>query len=429
MSLWLWLSSLWPPLTGHVETVLGAGSIPSRHDLDVGEPDVARQGGLSRPVQHLVQGKDGHQRPAQAGTAAAHLTLGMQARPPNLLTVGQPPGKGLHVGVPDAAAVGVYQEGFGFDEGGGVREVQVVAVGDVGPVQEAANLPDQGLPEHIDGTVGGHVQELEVFKEGGSGPAPVVGALVAAAVPGIGVDEVVDGAQDPKDVLRPGLDIVLDGQNTGQPVGADPGIPVVDAPAAQPAHPEEVDAHPEHVQDPPPDFQFDASAHQRRDGVQPLVQQVQRPGQQRAGLGRKQVDGRFLHVRQAGAGLLDPDVGRNAPVGFLAKGPDAVDAVVQETALPFGAFGQHQIGQGIAPGVAQDPGSGSGCPSGSSPGIAWPAGGARRSPAGPRRPRSGTAATRRECRSRRTVRRHGERGANPAGIAADAPTGQHRTVG
>jgi hypothetical protein len=234
-------------------------------------------------------------------------------------------------------------------DGRSVGKVEVEIASDIGAVDVAPDLLHQRLAVEIDPTAGRGAQQFQVVKKRGAGASPVVRPLVAAAVDRVGVDEVVERTHNFGDRRHAPHRIAFDDQHRGQPVRADPRIPVVDAASAiHKAHPPEVVAGEAGRQHAALDFVLDARTHQRRHTVQPCAQQIEHPRQQRARLGGEEIDDRLRHVGQGVAGALDTDVRGQAPRRLLADRPDAVDDVVEKAALRLQALGQHQRLQRVA---------------------------------------------------------------------------------
>jgi hypothetical protein len=87
----------------------------------------------------------------------------------------------------------------------------------------------------------------------------------------------------------------------------------------------------------------DALPDQRRNRIELLTQQVIRPGHKHARFRREKIHGWLGHVRQAVATFLCANMRGDAPVGFLADRPDAVDNFIQESAPVLDALAHHQI--------------------------------------------------------------------------------------
>lgn len=77
---------------------------------------------------------------------------------------------------------------------------------------------------------------------------------------------------------------------------------------------------------------------------------MDRPRDGGSGLSGEKVDDRFLHLRQSDSGSLGADVGRDAPGGFLADGPECIGDGVEEKQFSLGAFGEHKLVQMTASG-------------------------------------------------------------------------------
>jgi hypothetical protein len=84
------------------------------------------------------------------------------------------------------------------------------------------------------------------------------------------------------------------------------------------------------------------SATARRDPVEPIAEQVDRPGQRVRGLCREEIDDRLGRVRQAGAGPLRAHVGGDGPGRFLGDGPRGVRDRVEEASAALDALGEDE---------------------------------------------------------------------------------------
>ena len=148
--------------------------------------------------------------------------------------------------------------------------------------------------------------------------------------------------------------IPLPQKENGDQVGQDPGIPVIDR--LMIAHPPEIAAGQEGLFDPPLHLDVNPAAHLPADAVQQAAHEILDPGEEGRSLARKQVDVRVLDVgqhqlhRAGDTAVICPVVGGNAPEGFLADAPDAVDDVVGKPPFPFDALADHQPFQGAAAG-------------------------------------------------------------------------------
>ena len=179
----------------------------------------------------------------------------------------------------------------------------------------------------------------------------VRGPFVAAAVRRVRPEEGVDAAEhfvrEPRAPPRVGLDE----QRRRQHVRVDPRVPVVrPARAGREAHPPPVVAGLIGREHAPLDFARQPRAHERRDGVEPVAQEIPRPCQRVRGLGREQVDNRLGGIGQAAPRLLGPLVRRHGPRGLLGDCPRRVGDGVEEAAPVLHALGHHERLEAVAPG-------------------------------------------------------------------------------
>ncbi len=137
-----------------------------------------------------------------------------------------------HVGVADVFAVAVDHVGRHFGLRVGVGEVEKIFIADLGPIDELAHvLHLLILIGILKSVVAGQIEQGEVIVERGSSGPPVAGPFVAAPVEGVGVEKLIQHIQGFVHHHRPGLIILLQQQHRVDPVGYNPGIPVVWAPA------------------------------------------------------------------------------------------------------------------------------------------------------------------------------------------------------
>ena len=123
------------------------------------------------------------------------------------------------------------------------------------------------------------------------------------------VEEVVQALDDFGCGLRSAVGIFFQEEVAGQPVGVDPGVPVVH-PAVGKAHPGEV-AFEAGVEDAAIDFVVDALGDEGGHFVQFGTEKISRPGEQGAGFGGEEVNGGFFNIRQTLACFLNIDMGGN----------------------------------------------------------------------------------------------------------------------
>ena len=228
---------------------------------------------------------------------------------------------------------------------------------DLSSVDESGHVLDLGIGPQIDLPIRRPVKDLEIVEDRCSGPAPVAGPLVTAPVLAVVIDEHIQAAKYPSNVLQSFLFILFQKQCRGQPVGVDPGVPVVDSQFTQHrmdpiSHPPEVVAGSARLKDTPVGLLDDPGSDQGRYLIEFVPDQVERPGQQGDRFGRKEIDGRFLDVGQARPVLLYVEMSRDTPVGFLARAPDTVDDVVDKPVVVLDALGDDQAGQRVAACVA-----------------------------------------------------------------------------
>ena len=328
-----------PTLRGEVQPLHRAFLPPRRQHLDAAQPRFAHQRGPAVRTAHLLGQEQSPQVPSHALLDVAPI--------PQRQREGALRGQ---LRVADALSVDVGRRRRQTDLGRRVGEVDVPRSGDMHAVDVAPDLLDQRIRVDVDLPARGRPQQLQAIQQRCAGAVPVARPFVAPAIVVVGVQETVQAAQDLVDhggapFLR------LHQQRAGEPVGVDPGVPVVHlAPVLRvQAHPPEVAALAARRQNPALDLDSYAPGRQRRQLGQLLAQQPPRPRQQAARLGREKIDHRLFHVRQARARLLQVQVRRHAPPRLLAQQPDAIQNVVQIPALALEALRQHQVAQPLAP--------------------------------------------------------------------------------
>ena len=233
---------------------------------------------------------------------------------------------------------------------------------DVGAVDVAADLAHQRHGVEIQPAGAGGIEQLQAVEQRAAGAGPVAGALVAAAVVVIDVQEAVQAAQDFVHGCRRAAVRLSSSSAQVSQLELIQGFQLLTSrlPGPSPIHQKSSRVR-FGVEDAAVDLGADARAHQRTHGVELRAQQVVGPRQQSGRLGGEQIHDRFGGIRQAGTRLLRAQVRRNAPEGLLAGGPDAVHDVVEETSLALDALGDDQFPQLVRAGRSAGPGSGTGC--------------------------------------------------------------------
>ena len=217
-----------------------------------------------------------------------------------------------HISVRDPFAVAVNQVTGNSHFCRGVREIDEITIIYVRAVDKPPHFPDQRLLIDVYFPVRGTVQKLKAVKKGGSGPAPVPRALVAAAVRMIGGDKTIQAAHDFLHCSHAPGTVGLEQKGGGEPVGIAPRIPVVDMIAAE-SHPPEIVPFQAGLQHSITRLAQQPGVDQRGDLVKLRADQVMHPGQQGHGLGTEKVHHRLLHVRKPGPCSLRADMRRNDP--------------------------------------------------------------------------------------------------------------------
>jgi len=211
--------------------------------------------------------------------------------------------------------------------------------------------------EAIDGAVRGGADQFEIVEESAARAVPISGAFVAAAVIAVAIEEAVEAAEDFQDSFGAAMGIALGEEGGGEPVGADPRRPVVEAwrcvAGAGEAHPAEVGALAVGSEDAMIHFVVEARVDHRRELFKSRFEEVESPGDLRGSFGGEEIDDGIGIVGQAGSGFLSGEVRRESPIGFFAGGPEPIDDFVVEAAFAFDALGEGQGHQAGAAGVAE----------------------------------------------------------------------------
>ncbi|KAH9410216.1 hypothetical protein TYRP_009972 [Tyrophagus putrescentiae] len=172
------------------------------------------------------------------------------------------------------------------------------------------------------------LQRLEVLHQAATGLSPVSGALVAAAILAVAIQEVVRRVEG---LIEDGVEerqVVQRHQRRLENVSIDPDVPVVDGVGAQHALPPVVRLQVA-LKDALPKFVVDAAVDHRRDVVKLLRHQQLHPTDKFGNLAGAQVDGQVARGGQVVAGALQPrEMSRPAPGTFLHQTPHAVDDLV-----------------------------------------------------------------------------------------------------
>ncbi|MFN2155856.1 MAG: hypothetical protein ACK2UX_11510 [Anaerolineae bacterium] len=262
----------------------------------------------------------------------------------HILVLRQPRAQGLQVRVSNALPIAKDDGRRWLDDCRSIGKVDEIRVIDLDAIDVAADLPDQGDVIDIDLAVAGTVEQFQAVEQRGAGPPPVSRAFVAAAIARVGAYEAVDAAHALGYSRNAPRGIALEGQIAGQPVRVDPRVPVVD-PARRESHPPKVVSFQARGQDALLNLALQARTDQGRDRCEPFSEQIVGPGQERRGLGSKEVDDWLGGIGQAAACALNTYVGGYAPARLFTDQPDAVRDLVEEAPLVLEAFCQDQAAE------------------------------------------------------------------------------------
>ena len=331
-----------PALRAHEKPIGRPGVVAGDKHLDFIQKHIARQWGRGLCVEDFIERKQRGQCAPHAPKRFGDALLGGA-----LLTCG-PRAQCHHGFVANALPIAIDHGKGGHHHRRRVGKVDEVLIGNLHAVDELADVLNQRLVVHVYRAAGRAVQPFQAVVERGTRAAPIARALVAPAIFGIGIDEMIHCLHRFEHRGNPARLIGFHQQIRGQPVRRDPRIPVVHA-RPRIAHPAKILAFQQRRQDAGLNFAGDAGDDQRRDRVELWAEQIRGPRQQLGGLCGEKIDNRLGGIGQPVAGLLHADVRGHAPKGLFADAPHAICNLVQKTTLALRAFGQHEIGQGSAP--------------------------------------------------------------------------------